>query len=487
VDKYQRQKMDRWADRGIHAGPTALTDRLSSTLSAAVIPVISEPQAKPFRGLLVAVGAAAFTIFVIVSSVLVVRFGASDPLLPAGGTPNVVDVITTIPAPFPVEPESTQPTTVVVMPVPSNDIDLSVWVPVPVEMDVFGFETVYDAQWVDGTLYAVGFSNDVEGDVSSFRGTVWRSTDGIGWQRVATVPDEGSVMLSVAGGNGMLVAVGEIMWSPDDAAIWTSVDGVDWVRVVDDGEIFDSGLGHIDEVTAGGPGFVAVGSVCENVPDTGDPCVGQPTAWVSDTGEDWERVVLAGVAGEANDITVHDGTLVAVGTITSESGDAAAVWTSSDGYTWEWIVDDEAFDTAGNQWLTSVASSGDGLVAVGGSAEPDHETTAVIWFSADGSSWSIRESYAIEGAAWPVFEGVATVGTQFVVIGTRVLVVGPQNEDQIGEIGMVWTSPDGETWTKVDTGGLFSTARLSIVAGDPSGALVFANDGGLDRWRSPAE
>jgi hypothetical protein len=340
---------------------------------------------------------------------------------------------------------------------------------------------------VDETFYAVGYDNDVEGDGASFRGWVWRSTDGIGWQRVATVPDEGSFMVAVAGGNGMLVAVGEIMWSPEDAAIWTSTDGVEWVRVVDDGEIFGSGLGHIAEVVAGGPGFVAVGYVCENVPANGDPCVGQPVAWVSETGQDWERVVLADVDGNVADIAVHNGILVAVGSVFSESGDAAAVWTSSDGYAWEWIVDDDVFDAPGNQWTTAVASTGDGLVAVGGSRASDQETSAVIWFSVDGSSWSISESYVIEGPAWPVFDGVATVGTQFVVIGTRVLTVGPQNEDEIGAIGMVWTSPDGVVWTKVDTGDLFSTARLTVVTGNPSGALVFANDGGLDKWRSPPD
>jgi hypothetical protein len=44
------------------------------------------------------------------------------------------------------------------------------------------------------------------------------------------------------------------------AVVWTSVDGITWSRVAHDDAVFGVDGGHeMTSVTAGGPGFVAVG------------------------------------------------------------------------------------------------------------------------------------------------------------------------------------------------------------------------------------
>jgi hypothetical protein len=252
---------------------------------------------------------------------------------------------------------------------------------------------------------------------------------------------------------------------------------------VHDDDTFGPGFGLVQEVTAGGPGFVAVGQLCEN-PDA--PCPGQPTVWVSETGDTWTRLpFLTDTLGNISDITSYNGTLIAVGAVSTESGEAAAVWTSNDGYTWQRIVATDAFNGEGNQWITGVTSSEDGIVAVGASWTPDQGTRGTVWFSPNGGQWKIGGSCAADAPATMIFEAVTTVGSQYVAAGTRTITVGPDNEDEIGEVGGVWTSQNGSVWTPIDTGDLFSAARLMVVAGNQTGVLIFANVPELTIWQTP--
>ena len=488
VGKNQELKMERWAERGDHAGATALVDRLGTSVSTQTAPMVPQRRVRPLYGPLVAAGAAVLTIIVIVSGVLAVRLGPADEVTPADSTPAPTAVVATVPAPDAVDVEPTQPTTPVAEPVTPATIDMATWTEVPLDPEVFGYEPVYDAEWLDGVLYAVGSSNDEEGEFASFRGTVWRSPDGVAWERSATVSDPGSLMYSIAGSDSLLVAVGEIRLDQTHGAIWTSQDGDTWSRVPHDDDTFGPGFGKIHEVAAGGPGFVAVGELCED----SESCFAQPTVWVSENGTSWTRLpFVEGTPGVINDLTSHNGTLVAVGRTFSESGDSAAIWISDDGYTWERIVDDGVFDRAGSQWISAVTSSETGIVAVGASMEPGELSNAVVWSSPDGRVWTISESYTADRPASATFEGVTTVGSQYVIVGRQFVYVGPENEDEIrelglvGEMGMVWTSSNGSTWTRVNTGKQFFTASLAVVTGNPTGAFTFANMDGLTIWRTP--
>ena len=68
----------------------------------------------------------------------------------------------------------------------------------------------------------------------------------------------------MTGGGPGLVAVG---WDLPNVAVWTSVDGLAWSLVPNDETVFGRRMGWgIVNVTAGGPGLVAVGeAVCTSV------------------------------------------------------------------------------------------------------------------------------------------------------------------------------------------------------------------------------
>jgi hypothetical protein len=87
-------------------------------------------------------------------------------------------------------------------------------------------------------------------------------------------------------------------------------------------------------------------------------------------------------------VTVGGPGLVAVGWDWSGGDIDAAVWTSPDGVTWSRVPHDESiFGGPGFQEILSVAVGGPGLVAVG-LDEAGGDRDAVVWTSPDGITWS---------------------------------------------------------------------------------------------------
>ena len=200
-------------------------------------------------------------------------------------------------------------------------------------------------------------------------------------------------MASVTVGGPGLVAVGG---DGTDAAVWTSVDGFTWSRVPHDEVIF--GAASMGSVTVGGPGLVAVGST-SGYRDDGDADDGDAVVWTSPDGIVWSRVPHdEAIFGGENNQTMYDVTaggpgLVAVGRDgvggwDNTSHNAAAVWTSVDGITWSRVPhDEEVFGKGGNPAMLSVTAGGPGLVAVGVDGRLGGSTTP-RWTSPDGIAWS---------------------------------------------------------------------------------------------------
>ena len=116
--------------------------------------------------------------------------------------------------------------------------------------------------------------------------------------------------------------------SPGDAAVWTSSDGVTWSRVEHDPAVF--GDIRLSEVAAFGSGVVAVGRDWgAEIPE------GHTVVLLSDDGLSWRRVpddpALVGV--NFLDVTAGGPGLVAVGFPLVEPFDRT-VWTSADGTRW---------------------------------------------------------------------------------------------------------------------------------------------------------
>jgi hypothetical protein len=295
-------------------------------------------------------------------------------------------------------------------------------------------------------LVAVGSDNLLGG-----RAAVWTSPDGITWSRVphdeAVFGGDGSqIMNGVTAAGPGLVAVGYS--GPEegelDAAVWTSPDGITWSRVPHDEVVF-GGKGPVvmNSVTVGGPGLVAVGRAGPMTPQEAVAAV-----WTSLDGITWSRVHHdeADFGGRGNlfmnSVAAGGPGLVAVGgTHSWQRGDPAPVWTSPDGITWSRVPDDEAV-FPGLMEIRSVTAGGPGLVAVGYDST---EESAAVWTSPDGVTWSRvpNDEAVFGGEGDQVMNGVTVSerGLLLVAVGS---VMGPESVHSI-----VWTSPDGISWSRV--------------------------------------
>lgn len=161
---------------------------------------------------------------------------------------------------------------------------------------------------------------------------VWTSPDGVAWSRV---PDDESVLgardvlISVIAGGPGFVAVGAYDADSDrDAAVWVSSDGVTWSRIAHDADVFGgAGIQSMAAAASGATGFVAVGW-----DESGG--FSDAAAWTSPDGVRWSRVPHnEGVFGGERDqemlsVTAGGPGFVAVG-LDGSSGSVdfdAAVW-----------------------------------------------------------------------------------------------------------------------------------------------------------------
>lgn len=262
----------------------------------------------------------------------------------------------------------------------------------------------------------------------------------------------------------------------------------------------DAGL-EIFDVTAGGPGFVAVG---------GGHTAGSQWAsaliWVSDSGRHWQSVPLFGVAarGAARAITATPDGFVAVGSdccSTEGASDRGAVWLSREGIIWERLPEEPTFASAA---LFGVASSPDGIVAIGCQAFMECGA-GLAWTSPDGRIWSdpIAMPFLPMDVAWTSlgwlalgssepYDGFATVamsadGTTWsepVILETRgslmaavdtpdgVLAVGSAfDPDEAANRGLLVRSGDGLTWERL-TGRRPGATWIEDVASRGDGFLM---------------
>ena len=233
-----------------------------------------------------------------------------------------------------------------------------------------------------------------------------------------------AIMADVARFSGGYVSVGYVYpgWLP---VAWTSPDGENWSLHT---------MGDTDYTF---PVSLAVGA------DGTIVAVGRqgtlPIAWTSSDGVSWtvHRVPILGSDGVAERMTtviaVPDGFL-AGGSVGPETlARHARFWHSTDGLAWTAVADDAtAFNDAE---VLGIAALGQGFVAVGPTGEAFKTTGSVAWTSPDGEHWTridapdLRTGRAASLAAGP--HGLVAVGA---AIDERT--------------AMAWTSPDGKTWTQ---------------------------------------
>jgi hypothetical protein len=276
-----------------------------------------------------------------------------------------------------------------------------------------------DVGWYSGSLYdlepgVAGVAAGPGGYVAYGRAVprrsgpsspaLWRSADGLTWERVVTDALPRSTRLSAILGapDGYLLAGVIHGRTAPRAATWSSQDGLAWTRA------------------DGVPGAFAIGAYI----DTGEIALtGGPSA-------------LAWYPAPAGTIPSLETGAVAVGSACAPSTDGdiwsdgdctAALWRSSDGTTWA-----KANDQLGWNPFRTATVLGDRLVV----HSPSHHTCdASLLRSDDATLWS-----PVCGSPKPGLVALGVVGGRFVAVQRRHGAAGAQD-------GLVvWSSADGDAW-----------------------------------------
>ncbi len=259
----------------------------------------------------------------------------------------------------------------------------------------------------------VAVGTDFGGAPHETRPAVWFSSDGTAWSRVpddpqvfGNRPTSGDVFGMLRGvavaDDGRVAAVGVVGGEGNSSGgAWVSSDGISWIRAAHEDAVFGDGSNYvtIEDVAAGGPGFVAVGAEGDRPVDLdvetflGDPGPdeGHAIIWTSSDGLAWSRVPRDQLPGGGQHVVLTGLTtgapgLVAFGARHEEPGVIDGdinpiVWTSADGETWT-QADDPAgvFSQPGGQVVIGATEGGPGLVAIGQDGDSTGFNTAV-WTS----------------------------------------------------------------------------------------------------------
>lgn len=233
------------------------------------------------------------------------------------------------------------------------------------------------------------------------------------------------------------------------------------------------------DVTAGGPGFVAVGNAppcCADVGYDDDPW--QVAIWTSTDGTAWELVLDLDTFGRAGlrDIASNDeGLMVAIGyeVLPPEEGSqdfftqAGTIWRSENGIDWIAVegIAGQFGDVAYRQGEWVVVGAIDGR--------------AVIHTSADLVNWSTA-----------TLDGLESADTLAVADDGAMLVAGCAADASIGCTGSVWTTTDGSNWQRGDLEASMVTAAITwsggfVVAGarpEDAQAMTWTSTDGLS-WQ----
>lgn len=318
-------------------------------------------------------------------------------------------------------------------------------------------------------LIAVGFlDRDIQADA-------WHSADGSTWTRVPDFPAQpGSLAVAVASTPTTVVAVGS---AGPRAAAWTSADGIRWQAAEASPALTADVQIRMTSVVSWKGGFVAggyVGSIAGPI---------RAAFWTSADGRTWERdadapaFVGARVSGLA---AMAGGGLVAVGAAgDAKTATGAAAWASEDGRTWQRVADGPAL-AAGV--MNAIAAGPAALVAVGSDLDA---LAAMAWTSPDGKAWMrVPSAPSLDNFGLKIeMRDVAFAAGMYVAVGH--LLFGQQFSTAV-----IWTSPDGSTWTRANEPASFGQGKIYGVSGGGPGIVAVGTFGAPDFfvprvWVSP--
>jgi hypothetical protein len=234
------------------------------------------------------------------------------------------------------------------------------------------------------------------------RGVVWRSDDGVAWTRAADPASfESGVVNAIFEIGEELVAIGQkrgdyLRINPP--LLWRSSDASRWEAVPLSNDAFGSDLAGIAAIAAGGPGYIAVGTVIDTLSpqDPTTQIAWPPTdgaIWTSPDLRTWTRVEPARelFGGEENQaitslVAVRNG-YIAFGS----TGRAAGAWSSADGERWERV---ELPEAASGMVDDALVMNG-AIIAVGGVGD-----SPAVWRGSAGGA--PNSPGAIAGVGYPI-------------------------------------------------------------------------------------
>jgi hypothetical protein len=305
----------------------------------------------------------------------------------------------------------------------------------------------------DGQQIAVGSADGYP--------AIWRRTGGGAWTLVSSL----ALAQSLAGTDTHLRALTSVTHGPagwlavgaPGPVVLTSADGTDW-GVASGGITQDLAGVSAVAVTSGPAGYLIVGKLVA----PGGSCVAD--VWWSPNLTSWTR------AHDVNDATGSSQVLSvaasAHGFVSVGSHDGhPAVWTTSDGRSWETIVL-PAPDGASTAVLQQVAISGRNVVALGQATTGTGAGASTVPFaelSADGG-----QDWQQVPFTWPgpgtVFTTLTGDPAGFIAAG----LFGPPGQQDVA----VWRSATGVSWKPSRSSGLDGSEAWQIDALAPSGSVV---------------
>ena len=276
-----------------------------------------------------------------------------------------------------------------------------------------GLGEIFGSASDGGTTVLIGQLVD-RGD-EAIRSRIWRTTDGRHWDRVLE-PPAGQRFFSVTAGGPGFVAVGT---DDSKAIVWTSADGAQWREMLDDS--FDRGI--MRTIVATNSGLVAFGFRW----DTDSQVI-----WTSQDGTKWLAATNESglrVARGLQAVAALDGRAIALVGPGEEGLGPIEVWETTGRAEWKQTA---SLPDADHAAIWRAAAGPRGWVAI--------SPRDSAWFSADGVTWE-------RAATGPdVSSVVIGVDAGFVATGS----VGSLGDETCGDQrdyhGQTWTSTDGRTW-----------------------------------------
>jgi hypothetical protein len=178
----------------------------------------------------------------------------------------------------------------------------------------------------------------------------------------------------------------------------------------------------------------------------------------STDGQRWRSIPAGGSTGSPEHLAAGPNGVVAVGTIDARS----AAWVSADGRNWTYRtrVFPKALGSNDEVRVTDVVATATGWLAVGRDDPfcpvgcPAEPLRALMWTSTDGETWTRLQQPSFPGGG---INSVSAVDGGFVAVG-----------DAAGHAA-IWTSPDGLAWRRVTDDPMFG-----VPDGSPAEATATA-------------